>query len=164
LRYFTIFSLSYYSLAQKRLLLEYQRLNPEAHIVGMTGMAGTIRKKLAPPSLTYCLSSTAAQVGGITLHSWAGIGLGDAPVKTLLSLLNPAAKERIQSCGTLVIHNVHRCSAELFRVVSEVCSSIRNMKKDKYFGGIRLILFGDPLQVLFSVACESLPNPCLTLA
>lgn len=90
----------------------------------------------------------AVQVSGVTLHSWAGLGLGDRPAKaiarTIIDNGGPAYRN-IMEAQRLALDEVSMISASLMDKVDEIFKIIR--KSEKPFGGIQMIMFGDFLQL-----------------
>ncbi len=82
-----------------------------------------------------------------TFHSWAGIGLGDKDVTKLTRAIRtqPSALDRWKECEYLMIDEISMMGAELFDKINEVAKIIR--KNSKPFGGLKLILSGDFLQL-----------------
>jgi len=97
-------------------------------------------------SKIYLCSTTgisAYNIGGMTIHSFMGIGTGDIPVEALIRKVNRKKKyrDRIISTDILVIDEVSMLSAELFEKLNRICQVIRKSKQ--FFGGIQIILTGD---------------------
>jgi ATP-dependent DNA helicase PIF1 len=82
-------------------------------------------------------------IGGMTIHSFMGIGTGDIPVEALIRKVNRKKKyrDRIISTDILVIDEVSMLSAELFEKLNRICQAVRKSKQ--FFGGIQIILTGD---------------------
>lgn len=94
----------------------------------------------------YLCSTTgisAFNIGGLTIHSFMGIGTGDIPVEALIRKVNRKKKyrDRIISTDILVIDEVSMLSAELFEKLNRICQAIKKSKQ--FFGGIQIILTGD---------------------
>lgn len=89
----------------------------------------------------------AVLIGGITLHRFSGIGLGDGDKLQLLKRVSMRknVKKDIIETETLIIDEISMCGAELFDKINFVFKKIR--KNEKPFGGIQLILVGDMLQL-----------------
>lgn len=84
--------------------------------------------------------------GGVTLHSFAGIGSGDGALKRCFDLASrPAAAQVWRRCKTLIIDEVSMVDGEFFDKLESVARYIR--RNDRPFGGIQLILCGDFLQL-----------------
>eukprot|EP00794_Sanderia_malayensis_P005602 gene5602-6291_t len=123
----------------------------------ITGSAGVGKSfalkeviKSLPQRTTYVTASTgvaACNISGITLHSFAGIGLGDGSVSVLLGKVRTRreARNRWLNCRTLVIDEVSMIDGELFEKIEKIARMIRD--NDFPFGGIQLILCGDFLQL-----------------
>lgn len=88
---------------------------------------------------------SALNIGGKTLHSWAGIGLGEGTAESLASKMNFAAKQRIIFCRILIIDEISMLNPIVFDKVNRILQIIRN--NEKPFGGIQVILCGDLLQL-----------------
>lgn len=131
--------------------------------VFFTGSAGTgksvllreiissLRKKFARDAervaVTASTGLAACNVGGVTLHSFAGIGLGKEDVPELVRKIkrNQKAKHRWMKTKILVIDEVSMVDAELFDKLEAVARQLRN--NGRPFGGIQLIITGDFFQL-----------------
>jgi ATP-dependent DNA helicase PIF1 len=131
--------------------------------VFFTGAAGTgksvlmraiiadLKKKYAKdPERVAVTASTglaACNIGGMTLHSFSGIGLGKEDVNTLVKKIrrNPKAKTRWLKTKTLIIDEVSMVDAELFDKLSQIGRIIRN--NGRPWGGIQLVITGDFFQL-----------------
>ena len=78
-----------------------------------------------------------------TLHSWAGIGLGDAPTHVLVETVrvNRRAATRWRVTDTLVIDEVSMLTPDLFEKLDAVGRAIR--RNSRPFGGLQLVFVGD---------------------
>lgn len=98
------------------------------------------------------LSSTtgisAYNIGGMTIHSFMGIGTGDMPIDVLINRIKRKKmyRDRIINTDILVIDEVSMLSGELFEKLNLICQNIR--KNNMFFGGIQVIFTGDFLQLL----------------
>lgn len=131
--------------------------------VFFTGSAGTgksvllreiisvLRKKYLRETdrvaITASTGLAACNVGGVTLHSFAGIGLGKEDVTELVKKIkrNQKAKHRWMRTKILVIDEVSMVDGELFDKLEAVARSIRN--NGRPFGGIQLVITGDFFQL-----------------
>ena len=91
------------------------------------------------------MAAARVNVQGVLLQAWCGIGIGEGRVEQLRRAMSPSQKEKIRTTNTLVIHLVNMCSADLFEKINQICQYLR--RSSKPFGGIRLIMIGDPLSV-----------------
>jgi ATP-dependent DNA helicase PIF1 len=101
-------------------------------------------------SKIYLCSTTgisAYNIGGMTIHSFMGIGTGEMEIDVLICKVNRKKKyrDRIITTDILVIDEVSMLSAELFEKLNRICQAIRKSKQ--FFGGIQLILTGDLAQI-----------------
>uniref|UniRef100_A0A8C3VQV7 ATP-dependent DNA helicase PIF1 n=1 Tax=Catagonus wagneri TaxID=51154 RepID=A0A8C3VQV7_9CETA len=121
-----------------------------------TGSAGTGKSYLLkrilgslPPTGTVATASTgvaACHIGGTTLHAFAGIGSGQAPLAQCVALAQrPGVRQGWLNCQRLVIDEISMVEADLFDKLEAVARAVR--QKDKPFGGIQLIICGDFLQL-----------------
>ncbi|XP_066594179.1 ATP-dependent DNA helicase PIF1 [Prorops nasuta] len=124
--------------------------------VFFTGSAGTgksyLLKKIIsilPPDVTVATASTgvaACHIGGITLHQFAGIGLGSAVLERCYQLASrPSIASIWRRTKHLVIDEISMVDGEFFDKIEAVARHIR--RNDKPFGGIQLILCGDFFQL-----------------
>lgn len=105
-----------------------------------------MHKVVFTTALTGC---AACIIEGQTLHSWAGIGLGDASVETLCKkILGPKggkARKRWRCCDILIIDEISMLKWDLFDKLNMLGKLIR--KDSAPFGGIQLIFVGDFCQL-----------------
>ncbi|KAJ0012152.1 hypothetical protein NQD34_013127 [Periophthalmus magnuspinnatus] len=124
--------------------------------VFFTGSAGTGKSFLLkriigslPPKSTYATASTgvaACHIGGTTLHSFAGIGSGSAPLDQCIELAQrPGVLQHWTSCKHLIIDEVSMVEGQYFDKLESVARSVR--RSTEPFGGIQLIMCGDFLQL-----------------
>uniref|UniRef100_A0A670J067 ATP-dependent DNA helicase PIF1 n=1 Tax=Podarcis muralis TaxID=64176 RepID=A0A670J067_PODMU len=124
--------------------------------VFFTGSAGTgksylLKKIMAslPPNSTYATASTgvaACQIGGTTLHAFAGIGSGKASLHQCIELAQrPGIRQQWLNCRHLIIDEISMVEGDFFDKLEAVARAIR--KCEDPFGGIQLIICGDFLQL-----------------
>jgi ATP-dependent DNA helicase PIF1 len=82
-----------------------------------------------------------------TLHSWAGIGLGNGSVDQLVTKImkNRFLKSNWKTTDILVVDEVSMMSQKLFELLDAIGKSVR--KNSRPFGGIQLIFSGDFYQL-----------------
>ena len=82
-----------------------------------------------------------------TLHSWAGIGLGNGTIEQLVSKIkkNKFAKALWRGTDILVVDEVSMLSLKLFNTLNEIGKAVRGNFKP--FGGIQIIFSGDFFQL-----------------
>ncbi|EOX92974.1 DNA repair and recombination protein pif1, putative [Theobroma cacao] len=129
--------------------------------VFITGSAGTgktvllkhiikILKKTYGESGVFVTASTgiaACALGGQTLHSFAGIRIGDGNRGMLLDLVlnDREARRRWNKAQVLVIDEISLVDADLFDKLEYIAKTVR--ESDKVWGGIRLVVSGDFFQL-----------------
>ena len=82
-----------------------------------------------------------------TIHSWAGIGRGNAPTEKLIEKIskNKFLRQTWRSTNILIIDEVSMMSKALFEKLDAIGKAIR--RNNKPFGGIQLIFSGDFYQL-----------------
>eukprot|EP00906_Rhabdomonas_costata_P008711 RCo012367 len=134
---------------------EALRLLTLGRSVFCTGSAGTGKSFLLDRIVSAChkravglTASTgvaARNIGGWTLHAWAGIGKGEDSVDTLLGTMPSAAKKRWKDCQMLIIDEISMVDAPLLDKLDLLARTLRNSTEP--FGGIQLLLTGDFFQL-----------------
>nr|CAD7452579.1 unnamed protein product [Timema tahoe] len=121
-----------------------------------TGSAGTgksylLRRIIAalPPDVTTATASTgvaACHIGGVTLHSFAGIGTGEASVQRCIELASRTQVQQMwKKCRHLIIDEISMVDGDFFEKLDQVARVVRGC--DRPFGGLQLILCGDFFQL-----------------
>lgn len=97
-------------------------------------------------ALTGC-ASVLLNCKAKTLHSWAGIGLGNGTIEQLVAKIkkNKFAKAAWKSTDVLVVDEVSMLSLKLFDALNAIGKAVRGNLKP--FGGIQLIFSGDFYQL-----------------
>ena len=98
-------------------------------------------------AVTASTGLAACNVGGVTLHSYAGIGLGKEAVPELVKKIkkNQKAKNRWMRTKVLVIDEISMVDGDLFDKLEVIARAIRN--NGRPFGGIQLVITGDFFQL-----------------
>ena len=120
-----------------------------------TGGAGTGKSFLLrqimqrmPAATTFATASTgvaACQIGGTTIHFWAGVGAGDRSVAECASMASRRRGAQWAAARCLVIDEISMLDASFFEKLEAVARRVRNNQKP--FGGLQLILCGDFFQL-----------------
>jgi ATP-dependent DNA helicase PIF1 len=142
----------------------------EGKNIFLTGPSGSgkskvidLYKKLYQYEKNIAITSTtgvsAILIGGTTLHSYLGIGLGTADVEEMTNaiLKNSRIRQRWCELDVLIIDEVSMLSPQLLDKLEVVSRNVRRVKpkrmlsvdgvEERVFGGIQLILSGDLLQL-----------------
>lgn len=98
-------------------------------------------------AVTASTGLAACNIGGVTLHSFAGIGLGkEAPADLVKKIKrNPNAKNRWLKTKVLIIDEISMVDGELFDKLESVARQIKS--NGRPFGGIQLVITGDFFQL-----------------
>lgn len=136
----------------------------------MLGSAGTGKsfiiekiKQLLPEKKIFLTSTTgisALNIGGSTVHSFFGIGLGDKPTEKLLAKIrrNPDIVKKLKLENLLVVvDEVSMLPDELLTKLDSILKRLRR-NFDKPFGGVQLLFSGDFLQLETINATNILDN------
>lgn len=126
-----------------------------------TGSAGTgksvllrsiiksLKSKYDPDHVAVTASTglAACNIGGITLHSFAGIGLGDGKVEDLIKKVrkNKKAIRKWVNTKVLIIDEISMIDGRLLDKLDQIAKKIRHSQKP--FGGIQIIACGDFYQL-----------------
>ena len=127
------------------------------HNVCVTGAAGTgksfvlemIKEHFPNVHITASTGVAAVNVGGVTIHSWAGIGNASLPVEEIVRFINsgPGTKIRrqLKKAKLLAIDEISMISASVFNLLDQVFQKVRG--NENPFGGIQLVILGDFFQL-----------------
>ena len=99
-------------------------------------------------AVTSTTGISASLIGGITLHSFAGIGLGNKDFEYYYDVImnkDYFKRKKWRKCKVLIIDEVSMLSPRLFELLDCLARKIR--KKQLPFGGIQIILLGDFCQL-----------------
>ena len=145
--------------AAREALTDEQQRVLEAALSGkslfFTGGAGTGKSFLLrsilqrmPKETTFATASTgvaACQVGGVTVHHWAGIGSAERSVAELAAMASRKRGAQWQAARCLIIDEVSMLDGDVFDKLEAVARRVRNNQRP--FGGLQLILSGDFFQL-----------------
>lgn len=98
-------------------------------------------------AVTATTGVAAINVDGRTLHSWAGIGLGDSNEEILFHKIskNNILKKRWLDVDILVIDEISMLGKNLFEKLEYIARRIKN--NSECFGGIQILASGDFFQL-----------------
>ncbi len=133
----------------------YEYIENEDTNIFVTGRAGTGKSTL----LTHLVENTkkkvavaaptgvaAFNVGGATIHSLFGIPPGLLGNQELKHHLGHRAREVLRAIDMLVIDEVSMVNADLMDAMETMLTLARGKSKGP-FGGVQVVLFGDPYQL-----------------
>ena len=98
--------------------------------------------------ITSTTGVSAINVGGQTIHSWAGIGLARKSVNYVVNYKirkNKSLERQIKECKLLAIDEVSIMSDKLIKYLDDVLQQVRECPLP--FGGLQVILIGDFFQL-----------------
>lgn len=112
--------------------------------------------------ITASTGISAVNIGGTTIHSWAGIGLANQPLEQIINNLYTAKlsklRKKIILTKSLAIDEISMISAETLDILDCVFKEIRQSTKP--FGGLQVLFFGDFLQLPPVNRLQNKPNFC----
>ena len=106
-----------------------------------------LRARNIEPAITASTGIAATHIGGMTVHSWSGIGIKTKLDKRDLDAIasNKHIAQRIRRAKVLILDEVSMLSAETLSMIDAVCRTIK--QNSKPFGGIQTVLVGDFFQL-----------------
>ncbi len=106
-----------------------------------------LRSRGIEPAVTASTGIAATQIGGMTVHSWSGIGIKGTLNKYDLDKISSTEYivRRVQRAKVLIIDEVSMLPPETLSMVDVVCREIR--QSEDAFGGLQVILVGDFFQL-----------------
>jgi hypothetical protein len=106
-----------------------------------------LRASGVEPSVTAATGIAATHVGGVTLHSWSGIGISESLSRADVDRI--AGKEhiakRLAKAKVLIIEEISMLSAATFEMADAICREVR--RDEAPFGGLTVVLVGDFFQL-----------------
>lgn len=116
-----------------------------------------LREHAIEPAITASTGIAATHIGGMTIHSWSGIGIRrdlDAYELDRISQ-NKSVLQRVGAARVLIIDEVSMLSANVLSMVDAVCREVR--RNQEPFGGLQVILVGDFFQLPPVVRVDEMP-------
>lgn len=119
--------------------------------VGKSFVLNWLRQNI-PMSVTASTGIAAIQIKGSTIHSFAGLGIGNQPARKIVDNLaekafryNDRTLSRLRDCQRLVIDEISMLDADMLDLLEQVLVLAREC--DQPFGGVQMIFIGDFLQL-----------------
>ena len=99
------------------------------------------------PAITASTGIAATHIGGMTIHSWSGIGIKTNLDKYDLDKIASSeyVAKRVRRTRVLIVDEISMLSPNMLDMVDMVCREIK--QNDEPFGGIQVILVGDFFQL-----------------
>ena len=99
--------------------------------------------------ITASTGIASVNIGGSTIHSWAGIGLANQPIEQIIeNIFLPKfskVRRKIIKTKILAIDEISMISREVLEILDQVFRAVRG--NEKPMGGIQMLFFGDFLQL-----------------
>lgn len=99
------------------------------------------------PAITASTGIAATHIGGMTIHSWSGIG-----IKNFLSSFdlraiatNQYVKKRIEKAKILIIDEISMLPPQTLQMIEAICREVKGNYEP--FGGMQIVLVGDFFQL-----------------
>ncbi len=106
-----------------------------------------LKKHQIGVGITASTGIAATHIGGMTIHSWSGIGIRDELTDETLEKLatkSPLVK-RLSSTKVLIIDEISMLHGKRLDLVNQICKHLK--KSEKPFGGMQVVLTGDLFQL-----------------
>ncbi len=127
--------------------------------VYLTGAAGTgktyvlnkyidyLKRHKVRVAITASTGIAATHLGGMTIHSWSGIGIKTDLTDKDIDLMEQKQHlvNRINDASVLIIDEVSMLTPDMLDMVNQVCRFLRRDKRP--FGGMQIVLSGDFFQL-----------------
>ncbi len=106
-----------------------------------------LREHNIQPSITASTGIAATHVGGMTIHSWSGIGIKRALSEYDLDAMasNEGLVKRLSTARVLIIDEISMLDGTILGMVETVTRTLRH--KHEPFGGLQVIFVGDFFQL-----------------
>ena len=120
--------------------------------------AAYLRGRDIEPAITASTGIAATHIGGMTIHSWSGIGIKTKLDKHELNKIASSqyVAKRVRKAKALVIEEVSMLLPETLSMIDAVCREIKQSSDS--FGGMQLVLSGDFFQLPPVVKTETKYN------
>jgi ATP-dependent DNA helicase PIF1 len=136
--------------------LEMLKTGSNVYLTGAAGSGKThalrqyieyLRDRDVNVAITASTGIAATHIGGVTIHSWTGIGIKDDISEMEVDNLTQKKYlwKRFDKTKVLVIDEVSMLSPSLFDSVDRVCRAMK--QSDTAFGGMQIVLSGDFFQL-----------------
>lgn len=98
-------------------------------------------------AITASTGIAATHIGGMTIHSWSGIGIKNKLDRADLRAIttNEYIRKRVEKAKVLIIDEISMLSPQTLDMVDAVCKSVKNNADP--FGGLQVVLAGDFFQL-----------------
>ena len=106
-----------------------------------------LKKNHISVSVTASTGIAATHMGGVTLHSWSGLGIreevDEQEIKNICE--KGYLRKRIKNTDVLIIDEISMIKASQFEAVNKICQYVKRIPRP--FGGIQVVCSGDFFQL-----------------
>lgn len=98
-------------------------------------------------AITASTGIAATHIGGLTIHSWSGVGTRDTLSRRDLDLIASTERivKRVKKTNVLIIDEISMLDGKMLDMVDVICRTIR--MSTEAFGGIQVVCVGDFFQL-----------------
>lgn len=98
-------------------------------------------------AITASTGIAATHIGGMTIHSWSGIGIKNKLNKTELRSIatNDYVEKRVGKAKVLIIDEISMLAPKTLQMIDAICREVK--QNPKPFGGLQVVLVGDFFQL-----------------
>src|SRR3989344_936692 len=104
-----------------------------------------LRDRGIEPAITASTGIAATHIGGMTIHSWSGIGIKEQLSPSDVKHIAGRSAKRIKKADVLIIDEVSMLEGNVLDLVDMVCKTARSSSHP--FGGMQVVLVGDFFQL-----------------
>ncbi len=106
-----------------------------------------LREHGIEPAITASTGIAATHIGGMTIHSWSGIGILNRLTEYDVDRISTTEYivKRVGKAKVLIIDEISMLEAETLTSVDKVCRAVK--LSDEPFGGIQVVFVGDFFQL-----------------
>lgn len=138
------------------LALDILKTGANAFLTGEPGAGKTyvvnryvewLREHAIEPSLTASTGIAATHIGGLTIHSWCGLGVARDLTAWDIDRIanNERVYKRLSRARVLIIDEISMLDARTLAWVEQICRETR--RSNLPFGGLQVVLVGDFFQL-----------------
>ena len=106
-----------------------------------------LRARGIEPAITASTGIAATHIGGMTIHSWSGVGIKTKLDKTDLNKIASSGHiaKRVRRAKVLIIDEVSMLAPQTLSMIDAICREIKQSSEP--FGAIQIVLVGDFFQL-----------------
>ncbi|MES2023402.1 MAG: PIF1 family DEAD/DEAH box helicase [Patescibacteria group bacterium] len=106
-----------------------------------------LRERDIEPAITASTGIAATHIGGMTIHSWSGIGIRKKLDQYDLDKIASSEyiARRVRRTRVLIIDEISMLTADMLDMIDAVCREVKQSSEP--FGGMQIVLVGDFFQL-----------------